>query len=63
VTRLNAFRPSLRSALLVTVAARSRPSFAARWCTRGARPMILSITVVAFVPNQRRHEAFDPHLS
>jgi len=40
----NAFCRWTCSALLVTVAARSRPSFAVRWDTRGARHMILSIT-------------------
>jgi hypothetical protein len=43
VTRPDASRCWICSALLVTVAARSRPSFAVRWGTRGARRMILSV--------------------
>jgi len=41
VTRPNAFCRWTCPALLVTVAASSRPSFAVRWDTRGARHMIL----------------------
>jgi len=43
VTRLNVSCCGICSALLVTVTARSRPSFAVCWGTRGARRMILSM--------------------
>jgi hypothetical protein len=46
VIRPNVFCCWICSALLVTAAARSRPSVAVRWGTRGARHMMLSMRVV-----------------
>jgi hypothetical protein len=43
VTRHNVSHRWICVAFLVTVAARSRPSFAVRWGTRSARHMIISI--------------------
>jgi hypothetical protein len=54
VTRPNVFCCWICSGLLVTEAARSRPSFAVRWGTRGARHMILSVTVVASSSRRQR---------
>jgi hypothetical protein len=54
VTRLNVSRRWICSASLVTVTARSRPSFSACWGTRRVRPMILSVRLAngigLFVP-------------
>jgi hypothetical protein len=46
VTRPNVTCCGICSASLVTVAARSRPSFAVRWGTQRARRMILSMRTI-----------------
>jgi hypothetical protein len=49
VTRPNVSRCWICSTLLVTVAACSRPSFAVRWGTRGARGMIFTARTTAML--------------